>query len=323
MKKAQAFTEYIIAFFIFMAVVVLLFTAFFGRNQPEAQKITEQSSSMLAQALARIAFETSGESNAGSADWQSNCNSTTAANTKQIGLATQGHSFLVPASKLDCYSGISPVSTSSLFLGSAGGDVRTAYFMSIIPAHVGPSGCSNAYTTTPEAFSGICNRMSVGAMYFSFGNTLRSAELRMKVFFPNATITIVNNAFEANDSINSTIVDGGMDLDVDAFVTTTDRDRFQVTFPSADMAYIKSFSYKYSGGANVGNFTLSNATDFYDRQLESSETTATSTPATTFFAPENKKYGESRRYILINGTDGLLYPALISLRTAKSQIVAR
>ena len=323
MKKAQAFTEYIIAFFIFMAVVVLLFTAFFGRNQPEAQKITEQSSNILAQALSRIAFETSGKSNAGSADWQSNCNTTTAANTQQIGLATQSRSFLVPAGKLDCYSSLSPVSTSSLFLGSAGGDARIAYLLSIVPRIISTVDCSTAYASNPERFSGICNRMDGGTLYFSFGNTSRSAELKMKLFFPDATITIVNDALDAGDSATGAAVTGGMDLDIDAHVSTIDRDRFQVTFPSANMAYVKSFSYRYSDGSNVGNFTLSNTTDFADRQVESLETTATSRPATTFFAPNNKKYGEARRFILINGTDGQLYPALISMRTAKSQAVAR
>ncbi len=328
-NKGQAFTEYIIAFFIFIAVVIFLFTSLFYNNQPAAQKIIEQSSNTLAQALAKSILEDAGRNITGGPNWHLSCNAST---ISKIGLSAPRLTYFVPSGKLDCLDSLPPDTTSDKFLpGAPISDINLPRTISAIPK-ANNVDCLAGYDATPLRFSGICNSIgAIGAsrLYFSFGNTSRgAAELVMDLFFPQTAITIVDPAdhpTENNDIVALTFENGGTDLRISAHVNVTDRDKFQININTApDIVFIRSFSYKYADGTNVRNFTISNTTTLSDRQVESDDTKSfAAASGKVFLTAQQKTYGEVHRFIVVNASDGNMYPTLITIRTARRQAAAR
>ena len=326
-KKAQSFAEYIIVFFIFMAIVVFLFTTFFSRNQPEVQKIAEQSSNILAQALARLVFETPGQNVSGSINWEANCDAT---QILQIGLAHRNSTYIIPSAKMDCYRKLRPHDITDKFSGISAEVPRVPYRISAVLNITGPASCATAYSSTPEAFSGICNRLCASTMYFSIGNLTQQgstgsnkASLRAELFFPIVNVSLDVGTIDTGDSVNATPVASGTKVTIDVSVNRTDHDKFSFTTSSApDAVFIRSFSYRFATGENVGNFTISNSTNLADLQIEGAES-ETTVSRTVIFAPQQKTYGEARRFVVLNSSDGTLYQAITSVRTSRRQVTDR
>jgi len=332
-RKAQMFVEYIITFFIFMVIIIFLFTAFFSRSQPEAQKISEQSSNLVARSLAKLVLEDPGTNSSGDVNWESQCS---AAAITRVGLAKAGGSsgaYILPAKKLDCFRSTKPESIAEKFGGLAASGVRMPYAITMIPRISGPTACDTAFTTNPTSFSGICNRLANGTVYLSYGNVSgsqnRAATMKITLFFPGNNWSIGTGSWlESDDTLTRELVDGGTLIKASTSVNSTDRDKFSISIASSDSpaAFIREFSYKYSTGENVGNFTISNSTSIIDVNLaggsEESEIVESARQAASARAP-SKRYAEALSMALINSSDGNLYPALIRVRLAKREITER
>ncbi len=318
-KKAQMFAEYIVAFFLFSLMIVFIFTDFFSKNQGEAQKIAEQSSNIIAQSLARLTFETAGQNTSGDAAWETKCNATL---IDKLGLAQPNNPYLIRGRKLDCFRALNPQDISEKFYGLPGSDIRIPLRVNAIPKINGPAGCATAYSLTPGSFSGICNRLGTGIVYFSIGNTSNPAELKMELFFPLANAAVYNDTIDSGDKIENISVSDGTKILVDLFVNKSDRDKFNITTAAApDAVYVRLFSYKFLAGGDVGNFTISNSTDVMDLPI-SVGGTAEASSQEIFFAPQDR-FGGVMRAVVVNASDGTLYIGIAKTQTVRRQEVER
>lgn len=237
MRKGQSYAEYIIAVFLFIGILIFLFSSLFVRTQQESTAIDEQSNCAKAEAIADALLKSCGDPT----NWD------VVGTVKTIGL-TNCTNYIVPQTKWEKAKKTLGINTTYIGLPIGNASWRISYegyafgrqndnasFLcnsALVSNRIGAVICRSSPTISNTIHISV-NSTSPGTAYLLF-------------YFPNISTGITMLAadanIESNDQAGISATDNGTLVELILQTDKNDRDTPKI-FTSAGGGFAKTFTY--------------------------------------------------------------------------------
>jgi len=231
MRSAQSPVEFIIVVFLFMIILISIFTAFLTKLHPEIEKAIEQRACLKASGLATFLLSEPGTP----ADWQSS-------ELQLLGL-TNGTSRYISYDKWLAAGSMGYLNIRNKTVPD------TSYLIGY-----------NIYAFNPTVADDVCPITGNGAVICRDGagsitvtaSPASPAIFNLKLFFPYSTATVTPASLEASDSAAAATTASGTTVTARLNTSATDSDQFSIAFTaSPKLAFIQTADYKTTGAADL------------------------------------------------------------------------
>ncbi len=246
-KRSQSHVEFILATFLFLILIIFLFTALFVRTQPEAIKIGDQTACQNAEAIADILTDDEGVPT----DWDADPYGPT---TLGLSNGTQGIITYEKWQRMENLGYSRIVNTCP----------PNASWYAKYRIYAFPSTDDGTCPGIADAAQICRGSTGVNQLYIAAISDNPSTTFGLRIFFPEAKgVSIAANSFEAEDNVTiDETQDNGTTIEAYFLTSPSDTDdtvTLQFPSPLPDMNYVKFVEFKSLGGelpVYLGNITM-------------------------------------------------------------------
>ena len=238
-RTGQSFTEFLIAAFLFLIVVSVIFLTLIHRSSTETERVGDLVSFQKAELLATLALR-----DTGAISWQNSAGIPTVCGLND----GNSHALLSKWLRFSNY-------TFDFYGGCLG--INTTWQISYTIRGF-PDRLDTAGACTPTIDRAVLCRFANG-----FGvdvNTSTGATLNAEIFFPNATTISVtqssNNPLEGNDAATTEVTPDGARVILQLRTSVNDRDNITIAVAPWNTTGVKSISFKSYDNKTDLNVTI-------------------------------------------------------------------
>ncbi len=248
-RKSQSHVEFILAAFLFLTLIIFLFTALFVRTQPEAVKVGEQTACQNAEAIATALTHNPGVP----LDWHTNPTGLTS-----LGL-TNGTHDIIKFKKWERMEllGYQRVESTT--------PINTSWY-ACYQIYAFPT-VEDAVCITSGDTASLCRKFGgLPMLRVSANSDNQDSVFRLRMFFPEKQGLLANPTipdYEGDDTVSISSGDNGTLVEIYFHTSASDQDAVLIDFDPAGgeplMSYIKFVKYESLGGelpVLIGNLTV-------------------------------------------------------------------
>jgi len=230
MSKGQSPVEFIIVVFLFLIILVTIFTTFIAKLNPEIDKAKEQESCLNSDGLAISLLKAPGVP----VNWNSS--------NMEIFSLTNGTEDYIYYDKWLTAKSMEYMNVRVKTIPDA------SFLLSYQIYAFKPKNSADSCPASGNA-TVVC-RYNLTSLQIKALPSGTNATFNLKMFFPFSTATITDISSESDD-IKTTSSANGTIVTLSLHTNATDSDLLNITFSQTNMIFVQSVSYKTAGTANL------------------------------------------------------------------------